>query len=490
VFRGSRVQRVGGLRLRLTLSYILLFAVVLVIVGLLFRRNLEQNLEAQHALILAEEWGAVRGFLHVDTAGRHRWQFDLDDPEEGRIVERLRGFLMITDLDGRVLEMSELFHTIGGATPAEIAAARAAGAPAVVKKVRDGATYLIRQGLLRESERDYYLAIAIPISNSEPALQDFTRGYFLLALPLLMGVAGLGWLLAGGALQPLNDLVGATQRISGENLRYRLLKRGTGDELDTLVENFNEMLERLDRSFLQIRQFNVDASHELRTPITAIRGQLEVALFTAKDESDYRRAIETSLQDVERMGQVVKSLLLLSQAESGQVILEMSRFDASAALENFVHQYQLLAEEKGVRLIPVIPPGIRLEADRAQFERLVSNLLSNAVRFTPGGGEVRVSLSARSDQVFLTVSDSGPGIGSEHLPHIFDRFYRAVHSEKELEKGLGLGLSFVKWIVEAHKGSIEVRTEAGRGATFIVALPAPVEEPFPVLQPDATPENG
>lgn len=474
-----------GLRLRLTLSYVLLFALILLLIGLLFQQSLRRSLEAQDAAILAESWAAVRGYLRIDEDGRNRWTFDTDDPAEGYIVEHLRRVLLLTDMDGRVLEISEGYRVLGGVDPLEIAAARATREPVLRRKSPNGASYLLRQGIIREGNRDFFLAIGLSVNDTEHVLNDFTRAYFLLVPVLLCGVAGLVWLLAGAALQPLNEVVAATQRISGENLGYRLPARGTGDELETLTRTFNAMLERLEHSFLQIRHFNVDASHELRTPITAIRGQLEVALFTAKGEDDYRRAIETALQDVERMGQIVKSLLLLSEAESGQVALEKGRVDLAPPTEEMVHQFQISANEKGVRLSRLISPGTWAEVDRMQYERMLANLLSNAIKFTPRGGEVRVALTHSHDQVFLTVSDTGKGIAPEHVPHIFDRFYRVVHSEKDPEKGLGLGLSFVAWIVAAHGGTIEVKSTVGHGSTFLVTLPAGAKSvPFPVLRDD------
>jgi heavy metal sensor kinase len=478
------MRRFGGLRVRLTLSYVLLFALVLVVVGLLFRRSLERSLERQEAEILAGDWAAVRGYLRVEADGRHGWRFDLDEAEEGHIVERLRRVLLLTDLEGNILEMSRGYEALGGFNREELAKARAAGGVPVLRKVDRGSSpYLIRQGIVREGNRDYFLAIGLSIEDTQGVLKDFTRAYFLLVPLLLLGIAGMGWLMAGGALQPLNDLAGATKKISSENLRYRLKPRGTADELDSLVATFNAMLDRLERSFLQIQQFNEDASHELRTPITAIRGQLEVALFTARGEEDYRQAIETALQDVERMGHIVQSLLLLSQAENGQLSLAKTRVDLAPVIEEIVHQFQMTAKEKGLRLTPLISPGTRAQVDRVQFERMVANLLSNAVRFTPPGGEIRVALTHGSGKIFLTVSDTGDGIPAEHILHIFDRFYRAVHSEKEHEKGIGLGLSFVDWIVKAHGGTIDVRSDLGHGTTFLVTLPAGLgeQDSFPVL---------
>jgi heavy metal sensor kinase len=463
--------------MRLTLSYLLLFALVLAIVGWLFQRNLRQHQEAQNAAILAEEWGAIRGYLRLDRAGYVYWNYDPEDAEEERIVARLRHVLLLATTSGLILEQSPGYQALGGLGPGEIETAKARRDAVLKLKTRgDGAPFLVRQGILREGPDEFFLAIALPISESGQALAGFRRAYLSWVPMMLLPLAALGWWLAGRALRPVNQLAAAARRISGANLSLRIEPRGAGDEIDALIGSFNQMVERLERSFEQIKRFNVDASHELRTPITAIRGQLEVALFTARAPEEYQEAIATALQDVERMARIVKSLLLLSEAESGQLVLQKARADLGPLVEDIVNQFRISAEEKGMRIDVSAASSCPAVVDRVQFERLVSNLLSNAVKYTPPGGAVQVKLVRSPATVQLTVADNGPGIPARHLPHIFDRFYRVTHSERDPEKGLGLGLSFVDWIVRAHHGAIEVRSEPGQGAVFSVTLPAALNE--------------
>jgi signal transduction histidine kinase len=238
------------------------------------------------------------------------------------------------------------------------------------------------------------------------------------------------------------------------------------------------MIERLESSFNQIRQFSTDVSHELRTPITAIRGQLEVALFTAQDAEQYREAILNSLQDVERLSQIVRALLLLSQAESGQVALHKTGIDLSETAREIIDQFQIPAEEAQIRLVADLPPACYAEVDRVQIERMISNLISNAVKFTPAGGEVRVCVECHPDRTDIIVEDTGRGISPEHLSHIFDRFYQVRDTDSNGERGLGLGLSFVSWIAKAHGGSVAVDSELNKGSRFTVTLPPP-SEPLP-----------
>jgi signal transduction histidine kinase len=219
-----------------------------------------------------------------------------------------------------------------------------------------------------------------------------------------------------------------------------------------------------------------------------VRGQLEVALFTAKTVEQYRDAIVDSLSDIERLSQIVRALLLLSQAETGQVVLQKQQLDLVEVTDGVVDQFQIPAEGTDVTLEFINHAGhCTGEFDRVQIERMLSNLLSNAIKFTPAGGQVRVWIDRRDDVAEIRVEDTGEGIPAEHLPHIFDRFYRvrgAAGEQASPEKGLGLGLSFVAWIVKAHGGTVDVQSEAGKGTTFVVKLP--LSGPDAVAQADSS----
>jgi signal transduction histidine kinase len=180
-----------------------------------------------------------------------------------------------------------------------------------------------------------------------------------------------------------------------------------------------------------------------------------------------------ALTDIDRLSQIVRALLLLSQAESGQIVLQKAHLNLCEVVDDLVEQFQIPAEAAGVRLTAQLPPECPAEVDRVQIERMITNLLSNALKFTPEGGTVKVSLEVQPQFVELVVEDNGRGIPTEHLPHIFDRFYRVPGqgTAPSPEQGLGLGLSFVAWIVKAHNGKIEVASTPGKGTRFIIRLP-------------------
>jgi heavy metal sensor kinase len=338
---------------------------------------------------------------------------------------------------------------------------------------------MIRLGTFTEpGGKRYFVAQGRNMALTEATATQFTWRYFS-ALPVMVLVGGLlGWFLTKRGLQPLNQVALTSDSITSSNLSLRIPSRNAGDELDRLIDTLNRMIERLENSFRQMRQFTTDVSHELRTPITAVRGQLEVALMTAQGEEQLREAILTALEETERLSDFVKAMLQLSQAESGQLILRKEPVDLCVVAEGILDQYRLPAEEGGLRLVTKLPPQCVAEVDRIQFERLLSNLISNSIKYTPAGGEVRLTLWSNQYRVEMTVEDTGRGIPQEHLSHIFDRFYRVPSTDSSDARGIGLGLSFVAWIVKAHSGRIDVSSTPGQGTRFVVTLPLS-SEPLP-----------
>ena len=477
-----------SLRFRLAFSYVFFFAILLVLLGIVFRQTLSVAFDSQMENVLNEEWGAAKGYLRTGPEGPD-WFYDSDDPDESFAVERLRRVFLLADTQGHPLQPSGIYTSIGIDPPSEIQAILAAGKPSI--RIRtDPATsvpYMIRSGLWVDHDgHKYYLAIGRALDYDDKVISDFTRNYFAL-VPIVIVLSGLlGWFLAGRALSPVNSVAEAAQKITHYNLHLQIPQRGAGDELDRLIEAFNHMMSRLNRSFEQIRQFSTDVSHELRTPLTVARGQLEVALFTAQTVEQHREAMAEALEGIERLSNIVRALLLLSQSESGQLVLQKTQLDLATLARDLVDQHQIPAEAQGVRLTADLPPSAKIVGDRVQIERLISNLLGNAIKYTPAGGHVDVRIADEGINVKLVVEDTGVGIAPDHLPHIFDRFYRVPSADPE--KGLGLGLSFVAWIVKAHGGAIDVQSRLQEGTKFTVALPSgrtadsAAETPAPITE--------
>jgi heavy metal sensor kinase len=514
------------LRFRLTASYALFFALLLVGVAALFRERLATVLTEQAHAVLNQEWATMKAYLRVEPNSRTRrneayWYYDPLDNEESRVVLNIKRAYAITDREGRVIvenatqaeAISPAYAELGLESPAEISAkvkrALSASKPNsepmtfwMVRTNARGDRYLVRSGVVFDDppgerrssggaarrgdlpvQTPYYVSLAAPLRQYGNILREFTWLNITVIPSALIVGSLLGWVVAGRALKPVRSVAVAAQRISGSNLSLRIPTRDAGDELDYLIRTFNRMVERLESSFKQMKQFSADVSHELRTPITAIRGQLEVALFTAQTTDQYREAMFNALQDIDRLSQIVRALLLLSQAESGQLALQKANANLSGIVKDVVEQFQIPAEAAGVKLTAETQPECIAEVDRVQIERMLTNLLSNALKFTPPGGSVNVTVrygapkqeGERPREIELVVEDTGRGIAAEFLPHIFNRFYRVPGpgAAPGSEQGLGLGLSFVAWIVKAHKGTIDVQSEPGNGARFTVKLPTP-----------------
>ena len=293
-------------------------------------------------------------------------------------------------------------------------------------------------------------------------------GLFPLALAL---AAGGGWLAARRALSPVDRMTQAAQRIKAGRLSDRLEKSGTGDELDRLADTLNEMLGRLETSFAEMRQFTADASHELQTPLTILRGEMEVALRSTRRPDEYGEVLKSALEEIERISLLVEGLLLLARSDAGVLRIEHAPVDLVLVAEEVLSRLGPHASKKGVvlkvgRIEPVMVAG-----DRFHLERLLFNLVDNAVKYTPAEGTVAVEIAQDGGFAVLGVADTGIGIPAEEQQNVFKRFYRSADARSQPQGGSGLGLSIVQSVVEAHGGRIELMSEPGSGSTFRVYLP-------------------
>ncbi len=315
------------------------------------------------------------------------------------------------------------------------------------------------------------LQVAAPWDPAEDLLARLLTGLVLAGLLFLVLSGVGGWLLVGRALRPIDHIVTEAETLTAERLGPVLLSRHahSDDEIGHLVTALNGMLARLSAAFTGQRQFTADASHELRTPLTILRGEFELALSRERAAPEYRRTLESGLEEVLRMARIVESLGFLARGDAGPACPRVSISLAALASE-VTAAMQRRAQEAGLRLVFEADGEAALRGDGDALRRMVRNLIENALAYTPPGGEVRVSITDAGGKCRLCVADTGVGISPEDLPHVFDRFFRGDKSRANTG-GSGLGLSIVQSIVRAHGGQVEAESEPGRGSRFIVTLP-------------------
>ena len=321
--------------------------------------------------------------------------------------------------------------------------------------------------------KPYTVQVAAPMHEAFEALDRF-RLLLLFAAPLLLVVASAGgYWLSTRALSPVDEISRAAQRISIENLADRLPVSQTGDQLQRLSETLNAMFSRLDAAVRRITQFTADASHELRAPVSLIRTTAEVAVQKEdRTAQEYFQALQEIVSESERTSQVVDSLMLLARADSGTETLECADIDACTIVREAAAQGERLARSHGLAFLLKLPKApIPIEADSNALRRALLILIDNAVKYTPRGGSISVELQTSNGFAVVSVSDTGIGIAKIDVPQIFDRFWRADKARSREEGGAGLGLSIAKWIIEMHRGTIDVESELGKGSTFYVRVP-------------------
>ena len=296
------------------------------------------------------------------------------------------------------------------------------------------------------------------------------------ALPIVLFLGSLGgWILARKSLSPIGYIASRARRISSENLGERLTPRGTDDEMDDLIRTINDMMARLEGSFKRMAEFTADASHELKTPICAMRGEAEVLLSKGRPAEEYQEGLIHFIEQFEHLNRMINDLILLSKFDSSQMELKMAPLRLDLLLKDLCNFFQVLAEQNKIDLETGIIEQITVIGDKTRLQQLFTNLIDNAIKYT-SAGSIRVILEENQNAALVKIRDTGIGIPEEEQENIFKRFYRVDKSRSKETGGVGLGLSIAEWIVRAHHGRIEVTSELGRGSTFAVFLPMPQNE--------------
>jgi heavy metal sensor kinase len=300
-------------------------------------------------------------------------------------------------------------------------------------------------------------------------LDAFQRIFILTMTFLIVVAAGVGWFMARRAVSGVEAVTRTAQKISGGTLEERVPVKTRGDEIDQLATTFNQMLDRIQTLLTEIKEMSDNIAHDLRSPITRIRGTAEVTLTTGKSLGDYENLAASTIEECDRLLSMINTMLLISKAEAGVDKLLREEIDFAMLTREACELFEPSAEDQGVTLNCMVPDGARVFGDARMFQRMLSNLLDNAIKYTPSGGRVTVSLMETDARAQVSVQDTGCGISPADLPRIFERFYRCDQSRSK--PGIGLGLSLARAIARAHGGDITAASNPGQGSTFTVTLP-------------------
>lgn len=293
------------------------------------------------------------------------------------------------------------------------------------------------------------------------------------SIPIILIFAGfLGRVFSSRILRPVMEITRTASKITHEDLSSRVKAEHVDEEMKYLVDAFNEMISRLERSFQYIAEFSSHVAHDLKTPLAIIRGESDIALRKDRGVSEYKRVIRVTLEETERMLKVIEDLLLLTKLDYRPEVFKFGRFDLIEFLWEIYEQSKILASQKEIEVSINMPPEpMHINADRLHLRRLFFNLIDNAIKFTPKYGRIDFTVKSENKKAIASISDTGIGIAKEDLPKIFDRFFHVDRTDQGIKSSTGLGLSIAQSIAKIHHGHIEVKSKLGEGAVFTVTLP-------------------
>jgi heavy metal sensor kinase len=307
--------------------------------------------------------------------------------------------------------------------------------------------------------------------ESQARLLDAFKRIFIITMSFLIVLAaGVGWFMARRAVSGIEAVTHTAQKISGGSLQERVPVKPRGDEIDQLATTFNQMVDRIQTLLTEIKEMSDNIAHDLRSPVTRIRGTAEVTLTTGKSVGDYENMAASTIEDCDRLLDMINTMLLISKTEAGVEKPSREEVDIAAVIRQACEIFQPIAEDKNVRLSRRAAEKTLIFGDTRMLQRMLSNILDNGVKYTPSGGKIKVSLTeSESRDLVISVNDTGVGISKADLPRIFERFYRCDQSRSQ--PGTGLGLSLARAIARAHGGDITVTSTVNQGSNFNITLP-------------------
>ena len=431
-----------------------------------------QHAVAEDNAVLADRVAALRADIHESGPGVLAEELKSRQPREHTAY-----WIRMLDPQGRTYAETpgmdrslppEIFPPPPAFAKASADTQKSASIIGSPKDYRTGSKLFSLVTLNEESGSQLYtLQVAQDRSSDERVERNFAVLFVMVLGGSVLASAFIAVMVTKRGLRPLREMTESVARVGPTHLKERVTPAEWPRELKPLAVAFDDMLERLDDSFTRLSQFSADLAHELRTPIANMIGETQVALARNRTADEYRETIESTVGECERLSRIVDNLLFVARVDAAREPIARKRFDGRAAVEKITAFYHALADDRRIA-ISCSGEG-QIYADPDLFERAVGNLLDNALRFTPENGSIQIALSENDGQFELAVGDNGCGIAPEHLPRVFDRFYRADSSRGS--DGAGLGLALVKSIVDLHGGSVGIQSEVGRGTTVTLSFP-------------------
>jgi heavy metal sensor kinase len=456
---------------RLILFCTVTFALLLTVLSLASYQLLAQQLDLDVSSDLAELTNGLHGYVRIED-GVPSVAFDETDADQATFVHAATRYYQIYDgNDGQLLVQSQGLEPLGlHLTPGEVRMFLGDPKPYDIQTAY-GRFRISNSVIAPASGGRYLLQVGASLDPMDVALKRYLDLLLFRALPSLFITLFAAWWMVRRALAPLTTLAAEARNVNIGTLDRRLHTRGTGDQLDDVASAFNETLASLENAVGEMRQFSSALAHELRTPLAALRGEMELALLRPRSESEWRTTAASQIDDIDKLTRMVNQLLTLARAESGEIPLAHDPVDVGALATTVAEQLEPVAQAKDLTLHCIVYQSVTVTGDSGWLERLLLNLLDNAIKYTPSGGQIRVGVSREAGHARIDVSDTGSGISADAVPHIFERFYRVDPARSSTVEGTGLGLSLAKWIVERHHGRIDVHSEPGKGSTFTIWLP-------------------
>lgn len=470
-----------GVRLQVTLWYTAIFATLLVGTGAFFYQHLEHSLEASldstlqvRAQQIASDITLVGGTITLRNGTGDLSGFDANPTDQRlSVVDVDNGVLVrLLDAHGQLVHQTPAFRVLR-IPPASVEEPLHGTPWQDTVTTGDGQEVRLYSRTLVENGRTFaIIQVGESLAGLHTLLHELVAELLVVGLLVLLACALGSYFLAARAFAPIQRLAATARRIKGGDLKSRVPVSRAHDEVQYLALTLNEMLDSLEQAFARERRFVADASHELRTPVAVIRNKTDVAKLWARTPQDYLTVLEGVNAEAERLSHLISDLLALARGDEGQTRFERELVRLDRVAGAVAANTEWLASECGITLAIQVSEPVTILGDEARLIQVVLNLVENAVRYTNPGGCVTVAVETRPDQALLRVHDTGMGMAPEHLPHIFERFYRADPARRRTGgSGSGLGLSIVEWIVRAHGGAVSVESQLGQGSCFTVTLP-------------------